>query len=82
MAYGSVMHVRCGGLMVHVLFCRANMMTDAEARRFVASSAARPSGIVAPLWHTWLLVAPLRQLASSYTHACNSIPTLHLIHAW
>jgi hypothetical protein len=48
-------------------------MTVADARQFAASRGARRSGIAAPLWHIWLPAAPLRQVASSYTHACNSI---------
>jgi hypothetical protein len=60
----------------------ANMMTVADARRFVASREARRSGIAAPLCHIWLPAAPLRQLASSYEHACKSSPALHLMHAW
>ena len=71
-----------GGLLVQVRFCRANMMTVADTRWFAASRGARWSGIVAPLWHIWLPAAPSRQLASSYTHACKSIPTLHGMHAW
>ena len=79
---GWVTPDRGGGLLVRERFCRANMMTVAERRRFVASRGARRSGIVVPLWHIWLPAAPLRQLASSYTHACKSIPALHLMHAW
>ena len=78
---GSVTPVWGGGLLVYKLFCRENMMTVAEARRFVASRGARQSGIVAPLCYIWLSVAPLRQLANSYTHACKSIPALHAMHA-
>ena len=69
-------------LLVWVRFCRANMMTVAEWRQFVASRRARRSGIATPLWHIWLPAAPLRQLASSYEHACKSSPALHLMHAW
>ena len=79
---GSVTHVWVGALLVQVLFCRANMMTVADAKRFVASRRARRSGIAAPLCHIWLPAAPLRQLASSYDHACKSSPALHLMHAW
>jgi hypothetical protein len=79
---GSVTPVWVGALMVQVLFCRANLMTVADTRQFVASKGARRSGIAAPLWHIWLPAAPLRQLASSYEHACKSSPTLHLMHAW
>ena len=79
---GSVTPVWCGGLLVRARFCRANMMTVADARQFAASRRARWSGIVAPLWHIWLPAAPLRQLASSYDHACKSSPALHLMHAW
>jgi hypothetical protein len=79
---GSVTPVWGGGLLVHIRFWRANMMTVADARRFVASKGARRSGIVAPLWHIWLPAAPSRQLASLYEHACKSSPVLHLMHAW
>ena len=79
---GSVTPVWGGALLVRVRFCRANMMTVADAKRFVASRRARRSGIAAPLWHIWLPAAPLRQLASSYEHACKSSPALHLMHAW
>ena len=79
---GSVTPVWVGALLVYIRFCRANMMTVADRRQFVASRGARRSGIVAPLWHIWLPAAPLRQLASSYTHARKSIPAIHLMHAW
>ena len=79
---GSVTPVWVGALLVYIRFCRANMLTVAEARRFVASRGARRCGIAAPLWHIWLPAAPLRQLASSYEHACKSSPALHLMHAW
>ena len=79
---GSVTPVWVGGLTVRARLCRANMMTVADAKRFVASRRARRSGIAAPLWHIWLPTAPLRQLASSYDHACKSRPALHLMHAW
>ena len=82
---GSITLVWVGALLVQVLFCRENLMTVADARRFVASRGARRSGIAAPLWHIWLPAAPLRQLASSYEHACKSSSALHLIrlmHAW
>ena len=79
---GSVTPVWGGGLTVWVRLCRANMMTVADAKRFVASRRARRSGIAAPLCHIWLPAAPLRQLASSYDHACKSSPVLHLMHAW
>ena len=79
---GSVTPVWVGALLVRVRFCRANMMTVADAKRFVASRRARRSGIAAPLCHIWLPAAPLRQLASSYDHACKSSPALHLMHAW
>jgi hypothetical protein len=81
---GSVTPVWGGRLLVWIRFCRANMMTVADARRFVASRMARRSGIAAPLCHIWLPVAPLRQLASSYEHACKTRPALHLMHmgAW
>jgi hypothetical protein len=79
---GSVTPVWVGALLVWVRFCRANMMTVADAKRFVASRRAKRSGIAAPLWHIWLPAAPLRQLASSYEHACKSSPALHLMHAW
>jgi hypothetical protein len=67
---------------MRALFCKASMMTVADARRFAASRGARRSGIVAPLWQIWLQAAPLRQLASSYEHECKSIPALYLIYAW
>ena len=79
---GWVTHVWGGGLLVQERFCRANMITVADTRRFVASRGAKRSGIVMSLWHIWLPAAPLRQLASSYTHACKSIPALHDMHAW
>ena len=79
---GSVTPVWEERLLVHLRFCRANMMTVAKARRFVASRGARRSGIAAPLWHIWLPAPPLRQLASSYEHACKSSPAMHLMHAW
>ena len=79
---GSATPVWGGGLLVQVVLCRENMITVADARRFVASRGARRSGIAASLWHIWLPAAPLRQLASSYTHACKSIPALHAMHAW
>ena len=79
---GSVTPVWGGRLMVWVRLCRANMMTVADAKRFVASRRARRSGIAAPLCHIWLPAAPLRQLASSYDHACKSSPALHRMHAW
>ena len=79
---GSVTPVWVGALSVWIRFCRANMLTVADARRFVASRGARRCGIAAPLWHIWLPAAPLRQLASSYDHACKSSPALHLMHAW
>ena len=79
---GSVTPVWGGGLLVWIRFCRANMMTVADAKRFVASRRARRSGIAAPLCHIWLPAAPLRQLASSYEHACKSSPVLHLMQAW
>ena len=79
---GSVTPVWVGALLVYKRFCRANMLTVADARRFVASRGARRCGIAAPLWHIWLPAAPLRQLASSYDHACKSSPALHLMHAW
>ena len=79
---GSVTPVWVGALLVYNRFCRANMMTVADAKRFVASRRARRSGIAAPLCHIWLPAAPLRQLASSYDHACKSSPALHLMHAW
>ena len=79
---GSVTPVWVGGLLVQVRLCRANMMTVADAKRFVASRRARRSGIAAPLCHIWLPAAPLRQLASSYDHACKSSPALHRMHAW
>jgi hypothetical protein len=60
-----------GSLLVHLRFCIENIMTVADTRRFVASRGARRSGIAAPLWHIWLPAAPLRQLASSYEHACK-----------
>jgi hypothetical protein len=79
---GSVTPVWGGGLLVYNRFCRANMMTVADAKWFVASRRAMWSGIAAPLWHIWLPAAPLRQLASSYEHACKLSPALHLMHAW
>ena len=79
---GWVTPVWGGRLTVWIRFCRANMMTVVDRRRFVASRGARRSGIVAPLWHIWLPAAPLRQLASSYEHACKSSPALHGMHAW
>ena len=79
---GSVTPVWVGALLVQVRLCRANMMTVADAKQFVASRRARWSGIAAPLCHIWLPAAPLRQLASSYDHACKSSPVLHLMHAW
>ena len=79
---GWVTPVWGGRLTVWIRFCRANMMTVADRRQFVASRGARRSGIAAPLWHIWLPAAPLRQLASSYEHACKSSPALHLMHAW
>ena len=79
---GSVTPVWGRRLLAWVRFYRANMMTVADARQFVASRGTRRSGIAAPLWHIWLPAAPLRQLASSYDHACKSIPTLHGMHAW
>ena len=79
---GSVTPVWVGALLVWVRLCRANMMTVADAKRFVASRRARRSGIAAPLCHIWLPAAPLRQLASSYDHACKSSPALHRMHAW
>ena len=79
---GSVTPVWVGALLVHFRFCRSNIMTVADTRWFAASIRARWSGIVAPLWHIWLPAAPLRQLASSYDHACKSSPALHLMHAW
>jgi hypothetical protein len=79
---GSVTPVWSGRILVHIGFCRANIMTVANARRFVASRGARRSSIAEPLWHIWLPAAPLRQLASSHQHACKSSPVLHLIRAW
>jgi hypothetical protein len=79
---GLVTPVWVGALLVHLWFCRANIMTVVDARRFVASRGARRSGIAAPLWHIWLPTGPLRPLASSYEHACESSPALHLMHAW
>ena len=79
---GSVTPVWVGALLVWVRFCRANMLTVADAKRFVASRRAIRSGIAAPLCHIWLPAARLRQLASSYEHACKSSPALHLMHAW
>ena len=79
---GSVTPVWVGALLVWVRFCRANMLTVADAKWFVASRRARRSGIAAPLCHIWLPAAPLRQLASSYDHACKSSPALHRMHAW
>ena len=79
---GSVTPVWVGALLVYLRLCRANMMTVADAKRFVASRRARRSGIAAPLCHIWLPAAPLRQLASSYDHACKSSPALHRMHAW
>ena len=79
---GSVTPVWVEGLLVWIRFCRANMMTVADARRFAASRGTRWPGIAALLWHIWLPAAPLRQLASSYEHACKSSPALHLMHAW
>jgi hypothetical protein len=79
---GSVTPDWVGALLVWVRLCRSNMMTVADAKRFVASKRARRSGIAAPLWHIWLPAAPLRQLASSYEHACKSSPALHRMHAW
>jgi hypothetical protein len=79
---GSVTPVCEERLVVYIRFCRANMMTITDAGRFVASRGARRSGIAAPLWHIWLPSAPLRQLASSYEHACKSSPAMHLMHAW
>ena len=79
---GSVTPVWGDRLTVRVRLCRANMMTVADAKRFVASRRARWSGIAAPLCHIWLPAAPLRQLASSYDHACKSSPALHRMHAW
>jgi hypothetical protein len=67
---------------VWILFCRANMLIVADARRFVASRGAKRSGIAVPLWYIWLPAAPLRQMASSYEHACKSVAALHLMHAW
>jgi hypothetical protein len=71
---GSVTPVWVEALLVQVVFCRANVMTVADARRFVASREAKRSGIAASLWHIWLPAAPLRQLASSYERACKSSP--------
>ena len=79
---GSVTPVWGGALLVRVRFWRANMLTVADAKRFVASRRARRSGIAAPLCHIWLPAAPLRQLASSYDHACKSSPALHRMHVW
>jgi hypothetical protein len=79
---GSITPVRGGGLLVQERFCKANMMTVADRRQCVAIRGARWSGIAAPLWHIWLPAAPLRQLASSYEHACKSSPAMHLMHAW
>ena len=79
---GSVTAVWGGRLTVYKRFCRANIMTVADAKRFVASRRAKRSGIAAPLCHIWLPAAPLRQLASSYDHACKSSPALHRMHAW
>jgi hypothetical protein len=79
---GSVTPVWVEALMVWIRFCKANIMTVADTRRFVASTGARWSGIAASLWHIWLPAAPLRQLASSYEHACKSSPAMHLMHAW
>ena len=78
---GSVTPVWGRRLLVWILFCRENIMTVADTRRFVASRGARRSNIAPPLWHIWLPAAPLRQLASTYEHACKSIPALHLMHA-
>ena len=62
---GSVTPVWEERLLVRVRFCRENIMTVADAKRFAASRGARRSCIVALLWHIWLPAAPLRQLASS-----------------
>ena len=67
---GSVTPVWVGALLVWVRLCRANMMTVADAKRFVASRRARRSGIAAPLWHIWLPAAPLRQLPGQLVRAC------------
>ena len=79
---GSVTPLWGRRLLMWVQFCRANITIVADRRRSVASRGTRRPGIVAPLWHILLPAAPSRQLASSYTHACKSIPAIHLMHAW
>ena len=79
--HGSITPVCVGALLVWARFCRANIMTVADVRQFAASRGARRSRIAAPLWYMWLRAAPLKQLASSYEHACKSSLAMHLMHA-